>query len=178
MLRIIVIVYSLFFFLPIFTYKPNDGAPYLATKILHEYNINTTISILAKKMMLNDFTNRIQDQYGPNAILYLIVSSLQSTPIIDNVQLLNVRTSETRTITFNFINSMGVVFETSAMFNHHPFYVKQSGAQLFFLFFSFLLFFFFFSSLLFSSLLFSSLSIFLLSPNFSLLLSYIPSSFF
>ena len=78
-------------------------------------------------MMLNDFINRIQDQYGPNAILYLVVSSIQSTPIIDNVQLLNVRTSETRTITFDFINSMGVAFETSAMFNHHPFYVKQSG---------------------------------------------------
>ena len=121
------IVYSLFFFLPIFSYKPNDGAPYLATKILHEYNINATISKLAKNMMLNDFINRIQDQYGPNAILYLVVSSIQSTPIIDNVQLLNVRTSETRTITFDFINSMGEAFETSAMFNHHPFYVKQSG---------------------------------------------------
>ena len=137
-LRIIVIVYSLFFFLPIFTFQQDDGGPYLATKILHEYNINQNISTAVKEVMLNDFINRIQAQYGPDAILYLLVSSLQTFPVINNVQLLStVRTSETRKITFDYTNSMGQVLETSAMFNHHDFYVIQSGSLLSFSFLSF-----------------------------------------
>ena len=138
-LRIIVIVYSLFFFLPIFTFQQDDGGPYLATKILHEYNINQNISTAVKEVMLNDFINRIQAQYGPDAILYLLVSSLQTFPVINNVQLLStVRTSETRKITFDYTNSMGQVLETSAMFNHHDFYVIQSGSLLSFSFLSFI----------------------------------------
>ena len=128
MLRVIVIVYSLFFFLPVLLYKPDDGGAFLATQMLHAFSSNSSISPFVKSQILSEYVNRMQNQYGVDALITLIVTPFEALPIIDRTDLLySVRAFETVTIEFSSIDSMGTVFTTSAHFNHHNFYAKQAG---------------------------------------------------
>ena len=128
MLRVIVIVYSLFFFLPVLLHKSDDGGPFLATQMLHAYSANSTISSFVVGQMVSEYVNRIQNKYGTDALISLSVTPYEALPIINRLDLLSsVRAYETVTIAFSSVNSTGTVFSTSAHFNHHSFYARQAG---------------------------------------------------
>lgn len=128
MLRIIVIVYSLFFFLPTLSYEQSDSGPYLATQLLQTYNANTSISILLKKQMVADYISGMQRQYGKDALVSLVVIPLNATPIINRLDLYaSVRAAEMLEVQYSSVDAAGSVYSTTALFNHHPFYVQQAG---------------------------------------------------
>ena len=127
-LRIIVIVYSLFFFLPTLSFEQSDSGPYLATQLLQTYNSDTSISLLLKNQMVADFISGMQRQYGKDALISLIVIPLNATPIINRLDLYSsVRAAEMLTVQYSSVDSAGLVYSTTALFNHHPFYVQQAG---------------------------------------------------
>jgi class 3 adenylate cyclase len=130
-LRVIVIVYSLFFFLPVLLYQPDDGGPFLATQMLHAFSSNSSISPFVKGQVVSEYVTRMQHQYGANALISLVVTPFEAYPIINRVDLLSsVRAYETVTIAFSSVDPSGTVFSTSALFNHHSFYARQAGCAI------------------------------------------------
>ena len=83
--------------------------------------------------MVGDYIERIQNQYGQNALLYLNIIPYNSLPVINRIDLRDtVRPCESTTISFSYTDINGVLYTTSALFNHHPFYVFQAGKIIFF----------------------------------------------
>lgn len=78
--------------------------------------------------MISDYISRIQSQYGRNALLYLEVSPFKAVPIINRTDMIAyVRSSETATIVFTYVDPTGVVYNTQALLNNHRFYELQAG---------------------------------------------------
>lgn len=131
MLRVIVIVYILFFFLPVLLNEPDDGGPFLATEMVHAFSSNASISSFVKGQMVSEYVSRIQHQYGQDALISLVVTPFQALPIINRLDLLSsVRVYETVEIAFSCVDSTGTTYNTSALFNHHSFYARQAGEMI------------------------------------------------
>ena len=131
--RIIVIVYSLFFFLPPLVYQPVDMSFILGMQLLHAANKNNGLSNGAKRAIMVDFITRIEETHNRDSIVSLTVTPLSSTPIINREDLV----SSIRAEEFFFINYSdtigGIEYITSATFSNHETYVRQAGKNNFIL---------------------------------------------
>jgi hypothetical protein len=133
--RIIVIVYSLFFFLPPLVYQPVDGAFRLGMQIIHSANTDLSLSFDNKQAILRDFVTRIHEQYGEDSIAHLSVIPLNTLPIINRIDIFDaVRPEEMFNIIYtSTVNDIEYV--TSATFSNHSIFVRQAGRTKIIIFF-------------------------------------------
>ena len=131
MLRVILIVYALFFCLPALPYVPQDRGLSFVTQLLHSLNINTSLTDAIKKQMVMDVVGQIERQYGSSVILSLIITPLYLDPIIiDYNRLQSLRADEILTITVNTFDANGTEFSTILMIDHQSYYMARAGESL------------------------------------------------
>ena len=129
--RIIVIVYSLFFFLPPLVYQPLDGGFPLAIKMIQKTNMNVLLSKQNKDALLGNFIKEVTSVYGKDSIVYLAVTPLQAAPIINRVDLFEkTRTNQLRTYEYVSAEINGLHYSTSVIVSLNSEYVQQAGAYL------------------------------------------------
>ena len=127
--RIIVIVYSLFFFLPPLVYQPVDHSFVFGMKLLHSSATNTSVSTENKEAILRDVVDRFIQQYGPDSIAYLNVFPYQQTPVINRLDLLDtIRPEEFFKVSYSDLIG-NVQYETSAIFSNHSMFLRQAGKE-------------------------------------------------
>ena len=127
-LRVILIVYTLFFCLPALPYVPQDKGLYFVTKVMQSLNMDTSLSHIIKKQMITDIISWIQRQYGSSVIISLIITPFLPEPFIcDSNRLLSLRADEIVTIAFHSYGVNGTEFSTTMMIDRHGYYMSKAG---------------------------------------------------
>jgi hypothetical protein len=130
-LRVILIVYALFFCLPALPYYPQDRGLSFVTQLLHSFNVNTSLTDIIKKQMVMDVIGQIERQYGSSVIISLIITPLYPDPvIIDYNRLQSLRADEILTVALNTFGTNGAEFSTILMIDHHSYYMARAGESL------------------------------------------------
>ena len=109
-------------------YQPLDGGFPLAIKMLQKTNMNVLLSKQNKDALLNNFIHEVTSVYGKDSIVYLAVTPLQATPIINRVDLFEqIRPNQLRTYEFVSSEINGSHYSTSVIVSLHAEYVQQAG---------------------------------------------------
>ena len=94
-------------------------------------NTNILLSKQNKDALLNNFIHEVTSIYGKDSIVYLAVTPLQSTPIINRIDLFEkIRSNQLRTYEYVSPDVNGLQYSTSVIVSLHAEYVQQAGAYL------------------------------------------------
>ena len=99
--------------------------------MLQKTNTNILLSKQNKDALLNNFIHQVTSVYGKDSIVYLAVTPLQSTPIINRIDLFEkIRSNQLRTYEYVSPDVNGLQYSTSVIVSLHAEYVQQAGAYL------------------------------------------------